>query len=62
MKKKSWIVVTQYGGYVCVRGRFDEQREALDFMNTLLNSDRKRKGRGARLVCHVYQLFGSYAN
>ena len=62
MKPKSWIVVAQYGGHICVRGRFDEQRPAMDFMSTLLNADAKRTGRGARLTCHVYQLFGSYAN
>ena len=60
--KKAWIVVTQYGGYVCVRGRFDEQRQAMDFMDCLLDNDKKRVRRGARLTCHVYQLFGSYAN
>jgi len=62
----SWIVVSQYGGMYCVQGRFDEQREAMDFMNKRLNNDKERvskgKVRGARLTCHVYQLFGSYAN
>jgi len=38
----------------------------MDFMNKRLNNDKERvskgKVRGARLTCHVYQLFGSYAN
>ena len=61
--KRSWIVVGQYGGMLHVKKGFDSLREALDFMNRVLNSEKALpKRRGARLICHVYELFNSYSN
>ena len=61
--RKSWIVVGQYGGMLFIKKGFDTQREALDFMNHTLNSKKALpKRKGPRLICHVYQLFGSYSN
>lgn len=63
MKQKKWIVVGQYGGFLHVKGSFSDQREAMEFMGYVLDSDLgKPKRRGPRLICHVYELFGSYGN
>lgn len=61
-KSKEWIVVNRYGGMKFIRGEFDSDKEALAFVNSLLNQDEKRKGRGARLWCSVYRLFANYSN
>lgn len=62
-RSKSWIVVCQYGGMWFIKKRFDSQKPAMDFMNGFLNKEEKKASRrGAKAICHIYELFGSYSN
>jgi hypothetical protein len=46
-----------------IKKRFDSQKPAMDFMNGFLNKEEKKASRrGAKAICHIYELFGSYSN